>query len=63
MRVEAKELAGNPAPTEEVVPTRYRDKPERVFLLHVEDFDWNCSQHIAPRFTERDIDTGAQPGP
>jgi predicted pyridoxine 5'-phosphate oxidase superfamily flavin-nucleotide-binding protein len=28
---------------------------ERVFLLHVEGFDWNCPQHITPRFTEVEV--------
>lgn len=28
---------------------------ERVFLIHVEAFDWNCQQHITPRFTEEQI--------
>jgi uncharacterized protein len=27
------------------------EKFERIFLLHVVGFDWNCSQHITPRFT------------
>lgn len=30
---------------------------ERVYLIHVEAFDWNCSQHITPRFTEDEIRT------
>jgi hypothetical protein len=28
---------------------------ERVFVIRVETFDWNCQQHITPRFTEEDI--------
>lgn len=28
---------------------------ERVFLIHVDAFDWNCPQHITPRFTEEQI--------
>jgi uncharacterized protein len=28
---------------------------ERAFLIHVEAFDWNCPQHITPRFTEDQI--------
>jgi predicted pyridoxine 5'-phosphate oxidase superfamily flavin-nucleotide-binding protein len=28
---------------------------ERVFVIHVEAFDWNCQQHITPRFTEEQI--------
>ncbi|MER9829843.1 pyridoxamine 5'-phosphate oxidase family protein [Mesorhizobium sp. M0134] len=28
---------------------------ERVMLIKVEAFDWNCPQHITPRFTENEI--------
>jgi predicted pyridoxine 5'-phosphate oxidase superfamily flavin-nucleotide-binding protein len=28
---------------------------ERAFLLRVEGFDWNCPQHITPRFTEDEV--------
>ncbi len=28
---------------------------ERMFLLHLEAFDWNCPQHITPRFTAAEI--------
>jgi hypothetical protein len=28
---------------------------ERVFVIRVEAFDWNCPQHITPRFTEDEI--------
>ena len=34
----------------------YRANVERAFLIHVEAFDWNCPQHITPRFTEEDLD-------
>ena len=30
----------------------YRARVERGFLIHIEAFDWNCPQHITPRFTE-----------
>jgi uncharacterized protein len=29
----------------------YKAKPERIMLFHVEAYDWNCPQHITPRFT------------
>lgn len=29
--------------------------PERAMLIHVEGFDWNCPQHITPRFTEAEL--------
>jgi len=34
---------------------QYKAVIERVFVIHVEAFDWNCQQHIIPRFTEEEI--------
>jgi len=34
----------------------YKAKIERFFIIDVEAFDWNCSQHITPRFTIEDIE-------
>ena len=28
---------------------------ERAFVIRVEGFDWNCQQHITPRFTEEQV--------
>ena len=33
----------------------YKYKAERIFLFHVKAFDWNCPQHITPRYTVDDI--------
>ena len=33
----------------------YDAEIERVMLLHVEAFDWNCPQHITSRFTMEEI--------
>ena len=33
----------------------YRASIERAFIIKVEAFDWNCPQHITPRFTETEI--------
>jgi hypothetical protein len=46
----------------------YRAEPQRVFTIDVVAFDWNCPQHITPRFTEAEIETalatnGASPRP
>jgi len=30
---------------------------ERVYVIHLEAFDWNCPQHITPRFTVDEIRT------
>ncbi|MGQ0526172.1 MAG: pyridoxamine 5'-phosphate oxidase family protein [Betaproteobacteria bacterium] len=42
------------------MPT-YRARIERVMLIDVEAFDWNCPQHITPRFTQADVDGVVQP--
>jgi hypothetical protein len=39
----------------------YRGLPERGFVLKLESFDWNCPQHITPRFTEAEIDVAVSP--
>jgi predicted pyridoxine 5'-phosphate oxidase superfamily flavin-nucleotide-binding protein len=28
---------------------------ERAFLIHIAAFDWNCPQHITPRYTEDEL--------
>jgi hypothetical protein len=32
------------------------DVIERVILVHVEAFDWNCPQHITPRYTVEELE-------
>lgn len=39
----------------------YQAVIERVFLIRVEAFDWNCPQHITPRFTEDQIQEALAP--
>jgi predicted pyridoxine 5'-phosphate oxidase superfamily flavin-nucleotide-binding protein len=39
----------------------YRATAERAILITVEAFDWNCSQHITPRFTQDDIADAVAP--
>lgn len=34
----------------------YPAQIERGFIIEVEGFDWNCPQHITPRFTEAEIE-------
>jgi predicted pyridoxine 5'-phosphate oxidase superfamily flavin-nucleotide-binding protein len=34
---------------------------ERVFLIHIEAFDWNCPQHITPRFTGEQVRAAIEP--
>lgn len=39
----------------------YRGRVERVALIEAEAFDWNCPQHITPRFTEAEVRAAVQP--
>jgi predicted pyridoxine 5'-phosphate oxidase superfamily flavin-nucleotide-binding protein len=34
---------------------KYRAVTERVYVIRIEAFDWNCQQHIIPRYTEEEI--------
>lgn len=47
--------------TAAVTDSTYKAKPERIFRLRLEAFDWNCPQHITPRFTETDIAEAIRP--
>lgn len=33
----------------------YRARVERGIVIRVEGFDWNCSKHITPRYTEDEV--------
>ena len=33
----------------------YKFKPERIMIFDIEAYDWNCPQHITPRYTLEDI--------
>jgi predicted pyridoxine 5'-phosphate oxidase superfamily flavin-nucleotide-binding protein len=39
----------------------YKAVIERVFVIHVEAFDWNCPQHITPRYTAEEIQEAVRP--
>jgi hypothetical protein len=39
----------------------YRARVERVAVIEVEAFDWNCPQHITPRYTLAQVEAASQP--
>jgi len=39
----------------------YEAVVERAVLVHVAGFDWNCPQHITPRFTLDEVEQTTQP--
>jgi predicted pyridoxine 5'-phosphate oxidase superfamily flavin-nucleotide-binding protein len=59
--VEILALDADPALTALVSVPEYGARLERIFRLRLESFDWNCSQHITPRFTEREISEAVRP--
>jgi predicted pyridoxine 5'-phosphate oxidase superfamily flavin-nucleotide-binding protein len=59
--VEAVALDADPALTALVTIPDYKAKMERILLLRLEAFDWNCPQHITPRFTEPEVAEAVKP--
>ena len=51
----------DPALVSLLMPAGYKALPERAYLVDVIGFDWNCPQHITPRFTEAEIATAVAP--
>jgi len=50
------ELVDQLTPTPEL-----RDKVERLILIKVVSFDWNCPQYITPRYTEEEVREAVAP--
>lgn len=61
VHVEKLTLDTDPALTALVSDAGYRAKAERIFRLRLEAFDWNCPQHITPRYTESEIEQAVTP--
>jgi uncharacterized protein len=54
--MEVRDLVAEPDLAARLALPGYKAKLERAFLLHLETFDWNCPQHITPRFTIAEIE-------
>lgn len=52
------EISTDPDIIAKVSVPGYRAKVERAMVFHLDAFDWNCPQHITPRFTMADIEEG-----
>lgn len=39
----------------------YKGRAERLFKLRLEAYDWNCPQHIIPRYTEQQVEQAVAP--
>lgn len=60
-RIEVMNAKDGPDLMERLLIPGYDAKIERAMLLHVEAFDWNCPQHITPRFTMEEIQAMNKP--
>jgi uncharacterized protein len=60
-RVEARDLASDAKLAAELTLPDYRAKVERALLIHLAAFDWNCPQHITPRFSQAELEPSLAP--
>jgi len=58
---EIRDLAADPQLAARLIEPGYRAKVERGFILRLEAFDWNCPQHITPRFSEAELAPALKP--
>jgi len=49
------EAADDPALFPRLVASAYPARVERAVIIRIEAYDWNCPQHITPRYTEAEI--------
>jgi len=54
-KAEVIELKDNPELYEQLNLDDYKFRPERMMVFNIEAYDWNCPQHITPRYTVEDI--------
>lgn len=50
------ELESNPKLYEKLKLEDYNFRPERMMIFHIEAYDWNCPQHITPRYSIQEIE-------
>lgn len=60
-KAEIVELNDNPELLQKLDLEEYKFKPERMMVFNIEAFDWNCPQHITPRFTVEEIEEVLKP--
>jgi hypothetical protein len=48
-------VSTDPAVIASLMDDGYKARPERAYRLKLHAFDWNCAQHITPRFTAAEV--------
>ena len=51
----------HPELADQLTPEGLRGKVERLFLIQVISYDWNCPQYITPRFTAAEVEKYVAP--
>ena len=59
--IEIRDFGNDPALAAALAMPEYKAKIERAVVLHLEGFNWNCPQHITPRFSEVELREALEP--
>jgi len=51
----------HPDLADQLAPEALRGKVERLFLIEIIAYDWNCAQYITPRFTAAEVEEYVAP--
>ncbi len=60
-KAEVVELKDNAELYEQLNLEDYKFRPERMMIFNIEAYDWNCPQHITPRYTTEEIEKAFLP--
>ena len=60
-RVRIVGASADPELADKLAVSGYGGRVERAVLVTVEAFDWNCPQHITPRFTQSELEQALAP--
>ena len=60
-RVRIVDASADPELADKLAVSGYGGRVERAVLVTVEAFDWNCPQHITPRFTQSELEQALAP--
>ncbi len=55
-RVSIVDERGDPKLIAKLEVATYRGRVERSIVIHIEALDWNCPQHITPRYSKAEVD-------
>ncbi len=54
-------LDADPTLNDLVSDSTYKGRAEGIFRLRLEAYDWNCPQHITPRYTQQQVEQAVAP--